>query len=51
MKMEIRCPIGGEVLVVINKNVITQEDIDLYKQMTKCKDHPEEIVSEEIIEE
>lgn len=40
MKVEIHCSVCAALLVVIEKEEVLQEDIDLYVEMTTCSiDH------------
>ena len=44
MQMIVSCDICSVQLTVIDKECITQEDIDLYTQMCQCSEHPLEVV-------
>ena len=48
--MDVRCNVCGKELVDIVKEVVTQEDIDMYKATVSCAEHGQQdiIVVEEV---
>lgn len=39
MIVNVKCEVCGQVLVVIDKDVVSQEDIDMYKASVSCSEH------------
>lgn len=46
MKMQIKCSECGEVLVTVEKEVISPEDTQGYIDSTQCSEHGSTVVSE-----
>jgi hypothetical protein len=50
MKAQIKCAICEEVLATIEKDLITNEDMNLYKQTAFCDEHGQENIVVELVQ-
>ena len=51
MKMQVKCNVCGAVLGELEKDIITQDDLDLYQEMMACSQDAQQDIQPAVIDE